>query len=61
MKTIIKNIEIEFSLEMEDDLDYRLELSENSSKTFDAVKIIANGLLIGRYDKILKTHIIITN
>ena len=61
MKPLIKNIEIEFSLQIDDLEDLKLELSEKASRTINSFNILANGILVGIYDKILTTHIIIIN
>ena len=61
MKTLIKNIEIEFSLNIDDLDELKLELSERNSRSINSFNIVANGILVGIYNKILKTHIIIIN
>jgi len=61
MKTEVKNIIIEFSLNICDSERLKLELSENAAKNLNSFIIIAKGILLDSYYKNLKTQIIFIN
>lgn len=61
MKTKLKNIKIEFSLNLNEKSDLRLELSENAHKTVNSFVIQVKGILMDGYNKNLRTQIIIIN
>ena len=49
MKTKIKNIKIEFNLDLNEKSDLRLELSENAHKTVNSFVIQVKGILLDGY------------
>lgn len=61
MKTLIKNIEIEFKATSLNENKLTLHLSNSNGSSFDSIKLVAKGVLIGSLDKILKTQIIFYN
>lgn len=61
MKTKVKNIKIEFNLDLNEQSDLRLELSENAHKTVNSFVIQVKGILLDGYYKNLKTQIIFIN
>ena len=61
MKTLLKNIEIEFTISFKNQDNFTLKLSNGSNGSFDSTKILAKGILIGQLDKILTTKVIFYN
>lgn len=61
MKTLLKNIEIEFTVFLKNEDEFTLKLSNGSNASFDSIKVLAKGILIGQLDKILTTKVIFYN
>lgn len=61
MKTLFKNISIEFSLRITADNQMIIDLLEDVSPMKNSLRISTNGLFIGNYSQILQTNIIFYN
>ena len=61
MKTLFKNISIEFALRATTDNQVTIDLLEDVSSMKNSLKISTNGLFIGSYTQILQTNIIFYN
>ena len=61
MKTLVRHIEIEFSLKFVDDTQYVIDLFEDTSKNKNSYRVTGSGFLVGKYNQIITTQVIFNN
>lgn len=59
MKTLVKHIEIEFSLRYIDDEVFVIDLFEDSTFKDNSLRISGSGFLVGKYNQKIQTQIIL--
>ena len=61
MKTLVRHIEIEFSLRFFDDTTFLIDLFEDVSHQKNSFLISGNGFLLGKFNQIITTQVIFNN
>jgi len=61
MKTLVRHIEIDFSLRFINDSNFVIDLFEDTSNMQESYKITGNGFLVGKFNQIITTQIIFNN
>ena len=61
MKTLVRHIEIEFSLKFFKDANFNIDLFEDPSMLDKSIRVIGNGFLVGKFNQIITTQIIFYN
>ena len=61
MKTIVRHIEVKFSLRYFDDETFIIDLFEDTSALKNSYDICGNGFLVGNFNQIITTQIMFNN
>ena len=61
MKTLVRHIEVKFSLRYFDDETFVIDLFEDTADPKNSHQIIGNGFLVGKFNQIITTQIIFNN
>lgn len=61
MKTLVRHIEVKFSLRYFDDDTFVIDLFEDTAIIKNSQQLTVNGFLVGKFDQIITTQIIFNN
>lgn len=61
MRTLVRHIEVKFSLRYFDDETFVIDLFEDTAAPTNSRQISGNGFLVGKFNQIITTQIIFNN
>ena len=61
MKTLVRHIEVKFSLRYFDDQTFVIDLFEDTSEIKNSYELSGNGFLVGKFNQVITTQIIFNN